>query len=232
MFAPESVEDRLSTYAQEAEQRSNAPPKSVHYTATRFAVTNAQSDGLLIPQSPSMSAVDAAIAGRPLPTDSEDGYTGAETPRVGGYAFVDAEPTPSELGLPVTDEEADAAEREAAMALLPQPEEGGPNPFTIHARSERENVLHRLVEKADAGRRKGGRMGQLRSLGITPGGRTPTPRFTSAPGRKRRAESMTPAARLLAASIGRTPREDGAKRSGAAEKAGGWTPTLRTPRPA
>ena len=43
----------------------------------------------------------------------------------------------------------------------------------------------RLVEKADAGRRKEkgvSRLDQLRDLGITPG-RTPTPRFVSAPKR-------------------------------------------------
>ncbi|KAK3709559.1 hypothetical protein LTR37_010780 [Vermiconidia calcicola] len=153
MFGPESIEDTTITIAQEAEQRSNAPPKVVSYPATRFATSSGRSDEP-IPPSPSMSAVDAAIAGRPRPTESETGYSGAETPRVAGYAFVDAEPTPSELGVPVTDEEADAAEREAAMQLLPKVEEGGPNPFTIKERSRREYTHMKLVEKADAARRK------------------------------------------------------------------------------
>ena len=68
---------------------------------------------MYLPHSDSMSAVDAAIAGRPKPTASDPGYSGAETPRVNGYAFVDAEPTPEELGVPVSDETADAAERGA-----------------------------------------------------------------------------------------------------------------------
>ncbi|EMC96327.1 hypothetical protein BAUCODRAFT_470491 [Baudoinia panamericana UAMH 10762] len=204
MFGPESVEDSMSTRAQEAEQASNAPPKSVTYTATRFQTDRLPAEGA-VPPSPSISAIDAAIAGRPKPTESEAGYSGAETPRVNGYAFVDAEPTPSELGIPVTDEEADAAEREAAMALLPKIEEGKPNPFHVSERSKREELHHRLVEKADAGRRRGGRMEQLRSLGITPGG-TPTPRFSSAPNTKKQ-RIMTPAARMLAASLG-TPKKE------------------------
>ncbi|KAK4550578.1 hypothetical protein LTR36_000157 [Oleoguttula mirabilis] len=223
MFGPDSVEDEAMTHAQEMEQRSNAPPKAVHYIATRFSTGSILAEDA-VRSSPSMSAIDAAIAGRPMPTESEEGYTGAETPRVGGYAFVDAEPTPSELGIPVTDDEADAAEREAATALLPKAEEGGPNPFMIHERSKREDLLHRLVEKADAGRRRGGRLEQLRSLGVTPGGRTPTPKFASAPSGKRTASYMTPAARMLAASIGKTPKR-GASGFAEEKRSGGWTPT-------
>ena len=154
-----------------------------------------------------MSAIDAAIAGRPKPTESEPGYTGAETPRVNGYAFVDAEPTPSELGLPVSDAEADAAEREAALALLPKADASGPNLFTIHERSKREDVHHRLVEKADEARRKGGRgrVEELAKLGITPG-RTPTPKFKSAAGLTNGRRAMTPAAKSLAEKL-RTPRK-------------------------
>ncbi|TKA47393.1 hypothetical protein B0A55_13292, partial [Friedmanniomyces simplex] len=172
--------------------------------------------------SPSLSAIDAAISRQLLkPTDSEPGYTGAETPRVNGYAFVDEEPTPSEIGVPVTDAEADAAEREEVMKLFPELEEGEPNLFHINERSKREDLHHRLVEKADMGRRKGGgRLAQLRDLGITPG-RTPTPRFASAPGKR---SGMTPAGRMLAASL-RTPK----KRAGGFEGGKGWaTPERKT----
>jgi len=213
MFGPESVEDRTITRAQAAEAASLAPPKSVTYAATRFTTTSTTAENS-VPASPSMSAIDAAISRQPpRPTDSEPGYTGAETPRVNGYAFVDAEPTPSELGVPVTDEEADAAEREEAMKFLPAVEEGGPNPFHIHERIRREEVHLRLVEKADAGRRKaggGGRLAQLRDLGITPGGRTPTPKFGSAPRRSGGMTPLTPAGRILAASLGSAGRAGGA----------------------
>lgn len=206
MFGPHGVEDQVTTIAQAREDRSNAPPKATNYAGTRFAPA-AQASSESIPPSPSMSAIDAAIAGRPKPTASEPGYSGAETPRVNGYAFVDAEPTPSELGQPVSDAEADAAEREAALALLPKADESGPSPFTISARSKREEVHHRLVEKADRARRKSGRgrVEELSKLGITPG-RTPTPRFKTAEGLKGGKGGMTPAARSLAEKL-RTPRK-------------------------
>lgn len=208
MFGPDSVEDRVVTIAQQLQDRSNAAPKATNYAGTRFAsATQAQAD--VVPPSPSMSAIDAAIAGRPRPTDSESGYSGAETPRVNGYAFVDAEPTPSEIGLPVSEAEADAAERDAALALLPKADDSGPSPFMIQGRSKREDLHHRLVDKADEARRKGGRgrVEQLSKLGITPG-RTPTPRFKSAEGLKGAGgkASMTPAARSLAEKL-RTPRK-------------------------
>ena len=210
MFGPEGVEDTTITRAQEAELKSNAPPKAVTYAATRFQTTTAPEDS--VPPSPSLSAIDAAIAGRPKATETEPGYTGAETPRVNGYAFVDAEPTPSEIGVPVTDEEADAAERAAAIELLPKPDEGGPNLFNLKQRSKREDLHMRLVEKADATRRKekgGTRLDSLRSLGVTPG-RTPTPRFASGPYTARRSgDAMTPAGQRLAERIGTPRRESG-----------------------
>lgn len=208
MFGPDSIEDTTLTRAQEAQDRSLAPPKATNYSGTRFPASSTEPSDA-VPPSPSMSAIDAAIAGRPKPTASEPGYTEAETPRVNGYAFVDAEPTPSELGQPVSDAEADAAEREAALALLPKADTSGPNPFNIKTRSKREDLHHRLVEKADQARRKGGRgrVEELTRLGITPG-RTPTPRFASADGlRKKGAAGMTPAARNLAEKLGKTPRK-------------------------
>lgn len=226
MFGPGGVEDQLVTRAQIAEQSSNAPPKAVTYGATRFSA--AVEPEHAVPASPSMGAIDAAIAGRPVPTQSESGYGGAETPRVNGYAFVDAEPTPSELGVPVSDEQADAAEQEAATRLLPKADDG-PNPFHIAKRSKREDVLMRLVEKADAQRRTGGRMEQLRSMGITPG-KTPTPRFTSGPN-VRKATAMTPAAQSLANRIGTPRRGDGGLFASGRNDKAGWTPAPRIKRP-
>lgn len=224
MFGPDGVENQLMTSAQQADERSNAPPKAVNYGGTRFSEAAPKADDL-IPPSPSMSAIDAAIAGRTRTTESEPGYTGAETPRVNGYAFVDAEPTPSELGMAVTDEEADAAEQEAAKKFLPKLDESGPNLFNIQERSRREDIHHKLVEKADASRRKGGRLDQLRSLGITPS-RTPTPKFASGKNIRSRG-AMTPAAQALADKIG-TPRREGGMFGSARATKEGWTPTPRT----
>lgn len=232
MFGPDSIEDTALTRTQELQDRSNAPRKSVTYGATRFQAPPKPSEE--VPPSPSMSAIDAAIAGRPRPMASESGYSGAETPRVNGYAFVDAEPTPSELGVPVSDEEADRVEREAALKLLPTADRSGPNPFHIKERGDREMLHERLVEKADAQRRKekggGSRLEQLRSLGVTPASRrTPTPKFGSAP----RGAGMTPAAQRLADRL-KTPRasDSGAGMfAGSGEQGkGGWTPTPRVRR--
>ncbi|KAK5155674.1 hypothetical protein LTS14_005935 [Recurvomyces mirabilis] len=236
MFGPDGVEDYTVTAAEDRQAKSLAPPKNVTHTATRLPSEADPANISRIPASPSLSAIDAAISRRPKPTDSEPGYSGAETPRVNGYAFVDAEPSPSELGVPVSDEEADAAEREEVMKLLPRADgEGGRNPFSLSEKSAREELHLRLVEKADTARRKGGvagggsggRLGQLRELGITPG-RTPTPRFASAPKTPGRGlGALTPAARMLAASLGKTPRKGGEDVGGGGKgsrEMGGGTP--------
>lgn len=235
MFAPEGVEDTHETQADRAQAASVAPPKSVSYASTRLPAV--VSEEPLVPPSPSISAIDAAIAGRPRASSTDAGYSGAETPRVRGYAFVDAEPLPHELdppkGVPVSNAEAEAEERAAAMALLPATDpETANNPFKLQAQSKREDLHHRLVEKSNIQRRKptaGGRLSVLKGQD----GRTPTPRFTSSPalGRQTPGANMTPAAQLLASRIGgRTPgRTDtlfGGQMSGQ-KSSRVWTPTPR-----
>lgn len=236
MFSPNSIEDTHATVAQAAQDRSLAPPKAVSYAATRLPNPNADNITSAPPASPSLSAVDAAIAGRPYASSTEPGYSGAETPRVNGYAFVDAEPTPSELGIPVSDDVADAAEREATMALLPSVSaDEARNPFVLQQASKREELHHRMVDKSNLGRRKGNnnRLDELR--GGEEGkeaGRTPTPRFGSfTPGGSmgQKVGNLTPAARMLASRIGGTPGRDGGLFGGGKKGAGGerraWTPT-------
>lgn len=66
------------------------PPKSISYTSTRLPSQSIPSDAAAEPPSPTRSRVGAAIAGEPVP----------DTPRVGGFGFVSAvpSPSPSELG--------------------------------------------------------------------------------------------------------------------------------------
>jgi protein DGCR14 len=235
MFAPEGVEDTHETLHDRAQAASIAPPRSIAYASTRLPL--ASSDESAIPPSPSISAVDAAIAGRPRPSSTDAGYSGAETPRVRGYAFVDEEPLPHELnppiGIPVSEAEAEAEERAAAMALLPAADpDAANNPFKLQAQSKREALHHRLVEKSNIQRRKPMAAGRLDVLKGQEG-RTPTPRFTSSPalGRQTRGANMTPAARLLASRIGgRTPGR--ADRLFGSQQPGDrssrvWTPTSR-----
>ena len=139
MFQPGSVEDTHVTVAQEAEAKSNAPPKAIVYGNTRIATPALEYSQ--IPPSPSMSAIDDAIAGRPRPTESE---VGSETPRVAGYAFIDAEPTLSELR--AVGQAEPAFDHMALLSHLGK-SDVTPNPFNIKEAEKREQLHHGLVEK-------------------------------------------------------------------------------------
>ncbi|KAL8815657.1 MAG: hypothetical protein Q9223_005231, partial [Gallowayella weberi] len=141
MFAPPSIEDSLQTVAQKAEETSKAPPKAVVYDNTRLPTSsNPTNPSYEEPPSPSLSAVQDAIAGRPRPTASEAAFGGAgraETPRVNGYAFVDSEePSPPP----------------ARNSLLGSGDKRA-NPFTIKENSKREGLHHRMVDKVAKGKR-------------------------------------------------------------------------------
>ncbi|EON61754.1 hypothetical protein W97_00970 [Coniosporium apollinis CBS 100218] len=207
MFAPDSIEDDHTTVAAAAEATSTAPPRAVNHSATRLPLPPSSDPDSLVPPSPSLSAIDAAIAGRPRPTASEPGYAGSETPVVGGYRFVDAEPTPSELAAE------DAADR-GLLARLGVESDAAPNPFTIKEASGRERLHHRMVERTSAAKRSGGGSGsRLAALrgdggggGGGVGGKTPTPKFISSPVVAR--GNLTPAAQRLFERVG-TPKRDG-----------------------
>jgi len=202
MFGPESLEDFQQTTAQLSEARSNAPPKSINHSGTR--IPGPEVEGPAIPPSPSLSAVDAAIAGRPRASETDAGYSGAETPRVAGYSFVDADPTP--------DEEAYMRRKaqgvdENLLSKLVGPVDATPNPFTINDSSDREKLTLRLVDKQNKNKRpQVNRLGTLASID-TPG-RTPTPKFLSASGMKKSSGNLTPAAQNLLRRVG-TPLRQG-----------------------
>ncbi|KAF2397131.1 hypothetical protein EJ06DRAFT_454340, partial [Trichodelitschia bisporula] len=178
MFIPDSIEDSQVTVSQAAEARSNAPPKAVLHDNTRMPIAAPVEPP--IPPSPSMSAIDAAIAGRPRPTHSEAGYIGSETPRVAGYAFVDAEPTSAELA---------AKHGYDPSSLLSQiAADASPSPFKINEVSTREALHHRLVDK------------HKQSTRPVEDARSPIPRFLS--GAKKKPGSLTPAAQRLLGEIG------------------------------
>lgn len=202
MFAPDSLEDVQQTTAQLSEARSNAPPKSINHSGTRIAVS--ETEGPAVPSSPALSAVDAALAGRPRGSGTDAGYSGAETPRVAGYSFVDANPTPDEEEFmrrkaPGFDED--------LLSRLVGPIDSTPNPFTINDSSAREKLTLRLVDKANKNKRpQNDRLGVL--VGIDTPGRTPTPKFMSAGGMRKDSGSLTPAAQNLLRRVG-TPMRKG-----------------------
>lgn len=204
MFSPGSIEDSVQTVAQKAEETSTAPPKAVVYDNTRMAPpSTASADDIPILPSPSLSAIKDAIAGRPRPAASEV-FSGASTPRVNGYAYVDSEPDPE----PYYDN----------SPLLLGSGDSTPNPFKLSESSKREALHHRMVYKVAKGKRiTGKREAELK---------TPVPRFASSP--RIAKGGMTPAAQRLmgkVGGIGATPRGlwEGItpRRSGLRE---GWTP--------
>ena len=237
MFGPDSVEQWAPTRAQQAENTSLAPPKKVLYNNTRLPAPEADPPR---PPSPTLSAVRDAVAGRPRLNPSEGGYTGSETPRVNGYAFVDAQP-PS----PSDDDDDDAP-----TDLLERYGLGSSDkttPFTINDSSSREKMHHKMVEQIGAKRSNTDKQAKPTGsgLGIFT---SETPRFLSAPtprrgpaiggmtpGRKAKGD-LTPAAQRLFERMGKaTPRGGGSAGFGGDRKGGSglgrdWTPTPRVKR--
>ncbi|KAL6713097.1 hypothetical protein ACLMJK_009218 [Lecanora helva] len=194
MFRPNSIEDNLQTIAQRAEETSLAPPKAVVYDNTRISTTTTTTsdDPSSIPPSPSLSAVKDAIAGHPRPTASEASFTGASTPRVNGYAYVDSEPSPPPSPPPPS------SNQNSHLSLLSG--DNTPNPFKLNESSKREALHHRMVDKVAKGKRAaaaaavGKREAELSS-------KTPVPRFASSP-RIAAKGGMTPAAQRLMGKVG------------------------------
>ncbi|PVI02007.1 hypothetical protein DM02DRAFT_492043, partial [Periconia macrospinosa] len=219
MFEPEGVEGWAPTRAQAAQDASLAPPKRVLHANTRMPVPT-PNDHPPRSSSPTRSAILDAVSGRPRLTASEGGFTGNETPRVNGYAFVDARaPSPPPSPTPDSEEEdapTDLLERFGATSTTTA------SPFTISDSQRREKLHFKMVDKISASKRSTSSSSSTTAGGNVRGGgggaaaKTPshglglftseTPRFASAP---------TPAAmRLL-------QRQ---RRGGGGERQGGMTP--------
>jgi protein DGCR14 len=215
MFGPESVEDDVQTVQQKAEDASRAGPKAVVYANTRMPPPPELAAAEKVPASPSLSAINDAIAGRPRRTASELGdQSGGETPRVNGYAFVDPEASPEPEPQPQTDW--------SKFSLGPG--DAALNPFTIKEKSSREELHHRMVDKVA----KSKRTQQLATQA-----KTPVPKFMSSP--RPGKGGLTPAGqRLLGTVGGKTPGGsiwEGSSTPRAQSNLGaGWTPKLKTPR--
>lgn len=224
MFAPQSIEDNHETIQQRADAASRAGPKHVVYQNTRLPDETHRAPPP--PPSPSISAIKDAIAGRPRPTDSEPGYTGGETPRVNGYAFVDdEEPEPIHSS---TDD--------YNLLGTTDPQDRTPNPFSIRENRHREALHHRMVDRVSRKKRAEKAARETK----TPVNHTP--RFASSPrldlglrghhppaGSVTPGKALTPAAQKLLHQVGgSTPRTPGfsATSSGSGLR-NMWTPTPR-----
>jgi protein DGCR14 len=162
-----------------------------------------------VPPSPSLNTSiiarrDAARAAR-----SETEYSGGETPRVNGYAYVD-EDEPENIP-----QEAPASAPSYRDLLAGMAGDGTPNPFKIGDLRRREDLHHRMVER-DAKKER------LKSAETV---RTPGPGTLGGGG------NLTPAARKLLDRVGRTPvTRHGAVKDGETRAKDMWTPSSGTPR--
>ena len=208
MFEPPSIEDTHQTMQQRAEETSRAPPKAVVYDNTRLSTSASSTDPFSEPPpSPSLSAIQDAIAGHPRLTASEAAFNGAMTPRVNGYAFVDSASSPSPSELTSTWGSGD-------YSSLLGSGDGTPNPFKIKDKSKREALHHRMVDKVAKGKRAVGKWERELT-------NTPVPRFASSP--KVAKGGLTPAAQKLLGKVGgggMTPSLWGGKRGRSLRRSG------------
>lgn len=180
MFAPEGMDDGITTVAQQAEDSSRAGPRSIVYANTRVIEPPAPPKR---PSSPTMSSVRDAIAGRPRRGDQDSSITGDETPRVNGYAFVDDEEGDDEI-----------VQNEPLIDLGPGDSH---NPFKLQEQRSRESLHERMVDKIARSKKestKKGFTGRAERLEV--------PKFPSSP---RVSGSLTPAAQRLWSKMG-TPK--------------------------
>ncbi|KAI9741901.1 MAG: hypothetical protein M1834_000290 [Cirrosporium novae-zelandiae] len=189
MFHPSSVDETtaLTTIQTATEASSRAGPKAVVYDNTRFPLVNAVNDDNHPSRSssPTLSAVQDAIAGRPRRTESS--VLGSETPRVNGYAFVDSEePEPVHSKTSSNSTTTDPS-------LLLSSIDNTPNPFHLTQNTRRESLHLQMVEKTARQKRE------------KAADRTPIPKFTSGPKLGTPRGGLTPAAERLLKRVG-TPK--------------------------
>jgi protein DGCR14 len=184
-----------------------------------------QLDPAAVPPSPSLSAINDAIAGRPRPSASEAGgssVAGSSTPRVNGYSFVDEEPTIAELRqarLLLNAHNASSSASSASSVAggggsIAGGEVAAANPFKIGEQSRREALHHRMVDRVAQKNRAMSRAPSASPAAVAAAaGRLGTPNspFARTPVRGGGAGgvgSLTPAAQRLWSRIG-TPAAAG-----------------------
>lgn len=229
MFLPSSIEDTHETIQQRVEAASRAGPKRVLYQNTRLGSSDGGNQQQPPPPSPAISAIQDAIAGRPRLTGSEasvGSYTGGETPRVNGYAFVDEdELEPSSSSSSSFDQHGDDDTHLLGSA------DKTPNPFQIPQNRKREDLHHRMVDRMARTKRaekanvetKTPVIPRFASSPRVDFGRTPSS-VTTTPGGAGAGKALTPAAQKLLKRVGNsTPR--GSSGASPSQLRSMWTPT-------
>ncbi|KAL6235455.1 hypothetical protein BDW75DRAFT_141319 [Aspergillus navahoensis] len=230
MFLPSSVEDSYETIQQKAEAASRAGQKRVVYSNTRLPEESSSEASKAVPPSPSISAIQDAIAGAPRQTETEAGYTGGETPRVNGYAFVDEDEPEPTVSRTASEPEPDFDD----LRILGS-SDMTPNPFEIRQNRRREDLHHRMVDRV-ARTKRAERTAQTTKTPLTA-----TPRFASSPrldfglrtpgsatpGSGGMNKTLTPAAQKLLSRMGTPRREIPSTSSSSSALNNMWTPRPR-----
>lgn len=141
MFAPQTSIDEqgLMTTAELKEAMSSAGPKQIIHENTRFPPSGPRWES---EDDDDATSIHTSFIARRNAARTDDGtLSGAETPRVSGYAFVDDEEPVPEVAPTYWD-------------LLAGQASEGPNPFKLMENRAREDLHHRLVDK-DAKKKRG-----------------------------------------------------------------------------
>ncbi|KAF2462342.1 nuclear protein DGCR14 [Lineolata rhizophorae] len=230
MFVPDGVDEDETAAAASGwrppanKQQDNSaafkPPKSINHAATRFPLEHEVHGTLLFPDgrssstparpaSPSLSAIDDAIAGRPRRTASDlFSDLASEPPDVNenedadgsSHSLIASEPAAHERDLTpaqmrtlikarrdaVTLPNYGARTKSDADATRSAAAAAADNPFELRPRSRREALHHALVDRAarakrDAAASGGDGGGTGTPSGAAPAAAAPTPRFLSSP---------------------------------------------------
>jgi protein DGCR14 len=210
MFLASSIdEDGLPTTMEVNQANSKAGARETVHANTRFPPLQYIDDPGPLPPSPSLNT--DIIARRKIlrvgsvATTTETEFSGAETPRVNGYAFVDEDEPET-----ITQVQQEPSYRDL---LAGQVGDAAPNPFKLSDTRKREDLHHRMVEKQARRKREKDREIVRTPLGIADkgaGGKTPM-------------GNMTPAGRKLMGKLGRTPLRGVVAEDGK-EKMVDWTP--------
>lgn len=148
MFVPSTSVDEqgMTSIQDQKEAMSKAGPKQIVHENTRFPPSGPRWEGDDEDDATSIhtSFIQRRNAQNHNGTDAGT-LTGAETPRVNGYAFVDEDEEP-----PAPAVKAEPSYRDL---LAGQTSDGAPNPFKLKENRSREDLHHRLVER-DAERKR------------------------------------------------------------------------------
>jgi protein DGCR14 len=214
MFSPDAD---VSPYhaPQLAANKSDTPAKEagrVVHASTRLPEQSEEVPS--VPPSPTRSRIGAAISGTPYHRKVDD------TPKVSGYGFVDAlpSPSPSELGPDAMKELMTWGTLLATPRVINNEDDGVPpstsstratNPFTIAKPSSRDAIGRKLGSQASRSLREKAALlsSGVVGVGATPGddrkrkSDMPPPAFTPRRSGVANADMLSPAARTL---LGRT----------------------------